>query len=268
MGVYKKAVITSAGSALTAKALAGETTILFSHASTSDYSYASGTSFESLSSLLGVKQTALPSDVLVVSDTMIRVRVMFGNENILKSYLVQNVGLYAMDGDTEILFAVCQAETPDQVPAYNGVAPSSFVYDIQLAVSQASAIQTTVTPAGTITVQEFEKAKKEIRELEEAKVELRNLHRTVTVYLPLADWSSTAPYSLRLPVSGVKSTDVVKVYPYTPKELAAADIKARRKLTAMLTDVETGDGYVVFYCGEKKPTGNFTVLLEGVSANG
>ena len=54
---------------------------------------------------------------------------------------IQNIGLYAMDGEREILFAVSQAQVPDQVPAYNGVAPSSFIFNLCLAVAQAAEIR-------------------------------------------------------------------------------------------------------------------------------
>lgn len=95
--------------------------------------------------------------------------------------------------------------------------------------------------------------------------EVNRLGNMVTVSLPAARWSSEAPYSLKVAVSGIKGTDVVKVFPYTPRELDSASVKLRRKLTGMLTDVESEDGYAVFYCGEKKPTADFTVMLEGVS---
>lgn len=96
--------------------------------------------------------------------------------------------------------------------------------------------------------------------------EVNRLGNLVTVYLPLAGWSSTAPYTQRVAVAGMKSTDVVKVFPYTPKDLTVNNVKLRRKFTAMITDFESEDGYAVFYCAEKKPTEGFTLALEGVSA--
>ena len=129
MGAYKKAVITDAGRALVARAVAGETEIRFSHASTSEYVYPDGTRFEEIEKLEGIRQTVLPADARVADGTLVNVRAMFGNENILSPYMIQNIGLYAMDGEREILFAVSQAQVPDQVPAYNGVAPSSFIFN-------------------------------------------------------------------------------------------------------------------------------------------
>ena len=154
MGVYKKAVITDAGNALRAQAVAGNVTMQFTHAKASSYLYPEGTDLKKLTELQEVRQTIVPSKVQISNDTLISVRALFGNEKITSSYLIQNVGVYVSDGNKEILFAVCQAVTPDQMPAYDGVAPSSFIYDIQLAVAQATEINITIGEAGTATVKD------------------------------------------------------------------------------------------------------------------
>ena len=151
MGVYKKAIITDAGEALRARAVAGEASMQFSHAKTSTYVYPDGTDLTKLTDLQEIRQTVIPSNVQIANDTLISVRSLFGNEQINEAYLIQNVGVYATDGENEILFAVCQAITPDQMPAYDGVAPSSFIYNVQLTVSQAAQISLVVNTAGTAT---------------------------------------------------------------------------------------------------------------------
>lgn len=155
MGVYKKAVITNAGRALLARSIAGEIVMQFSRAVTSSHIYPSDTDFKGYTSLEGIQQTVIPSNVQVVNDTLISVRALFGNESISESYLIQNIGLYATDGSEEVLFSVSQAATPDEMPAYNGVAPSSFIYTIQATVSQASSLSLTINPAGTATTQDI-----------------------------------------------------------------------------------------------------------------
>ena len=163
MGVYKKAIITDAGEALRARAVAGEASMQFSHAKTSTYVYPDGTDLTKLTDLQEIRQTVIPSNVQIANDTLISVRSLFGNEQINEAYLIQNVGVYATDGENEILFAVCQAITPDQMPAYYGVAPSSFIYNVQLTVSQAAQISLVINTAGTATTQD-------VLELEQKKV--------------------------------------------------------------------------------------------------
>lgn len=154
MGVYKKAVITEAGEALTARAVSGEVTIQFSHTKTSAYTYPNGTNLKKLTDLQEVKQTVIPSNIQLANDTLVSIRSMFDNSGITQEYLIQNVGIYASDGETEVLFAICQATTPDQMPAFNGVAPSSFIYNVQISIAQAEQLSISVNTAGTATVQD------------------------------------------------------------------------------------------------------------------
>lgn len=154
MGVYKKSVITEMGEALAARAVSGEATIQFSHAKTSSYTYPEGTNLKKLTDLQEVKQTVIPSNVQIANDTLISIRSMFDNSGITQEYLIQNVGIYASDGETEILFAICQAATPDQMPAFNGVAPSSFIYNVQVSIAQAEQLSISINTAGAATVQD------------------------------------------------------------------------------------------------------------------
>lgn len=90
----------------------------------------------------------------------------------------------------------------------------------------------------------------------------------IEVSIPASGWSDIAPYSQRIAVAGLKATDNPVLSPCTPKNLDAAAVKPRRKMTGMITDGETEDGYVTFYCGEKRPTVDFSIYLRGVSTNG
>ena len=90
----------------------------------------------------------------------------------------------------------------------------------------------------------------------------------VLVNLSASGWSRETPYIQRVAVSGVKASDNPTVHPCIPKELAPAEVKLKRKLISMITDGESEDGHVTFYCGEKRPTEDFSVYLRGVSDNG
>lgn len=99
------------------------------------------------------------------------------------------------------------------------------------------------------------------------KKEVERQDNSVVVTLTVAGWSAAAPYAQRVEMPGVKETDILRLYTHTPKNLSGDAVKLRRKMTAMITDGEAKDGYVMFYCGEKKPTADFPVKLVGVSAN-
>ena len=99
------------------------------------------------------------------------------------------------------------------------------------------------------------------------KAQVARQERTAVVNLPEAGWSSAAPYTQRVAVPGILATDNPELHPYTPKDISEAELKQRQKFTGMITDGDTEDGYATFYCGAKKPTADFPVLLKGVSAS-
>lgn len=97
--------------------------------------------------------------------------------------------------------------------------------------------------------------------------EINRIQGTADITLPAAGWSGAAPYTQKVQVPGVLATDEPELKLYTPKELSAAQVKINQKMTPLITDGVTGDGYVTFYCGIKRPTKDFQVRLKGVSAN-
>lgn len=154
MGSYQRAVITTQGLGYVTQALAGEITLTFSHMAISEYAYPAGTDLSALTSLQGIKMTVEPSSVWV-QDSTVGVRGMFSNTSVATEYNIQTVGVYATDGTTEILFSVSSATTPDVMPIYNGVAPSSFIFTVQETISEAASMAITVTTTGVATAQDI-----------------------------------------------------------------------------------------------------------------
>ena len=156
MGQYNSAVLTSAGLALIAEAAAGTDKITFPSAQTSSYAYPSGTDLTSLTALQDVVQTEEPTSVQVFNNTVVQASVRFDNSQVTETYLIQTLGLFAQLGDGDpVLFSVVTANTPDQMPAQSTETISSFIYNIQTTVQQATSIAVTVNPAGTATVQDL-----------------------------------------------------------------------------------------------------------------
>jgi len=154
MGQYKKAILTTVGEKLVAQALSGEIQLTITKAKTSNYVYPSDIDYKSLTDLQGVKQIVSDPVTTVQNDTMIQTRALFSNEEITSTYYIQNIGLYTMDGTQEVLFCIVTAETPDEMPQYNGVASTSYIYNIQNVVQDATELNIVVAPSGTATIQE------------------------------------------------------------------------------------------------------------------
>ena len=101
-------------------------------------------------------QTVEPFSVQVFNDTMLQVSSRFDNSQVTGAYFIQTIGLFAKLGDGDpVLFEVAQAITPDEMPAQSAVAPSAFVYNMQVTIQRASQLTVTVNPAGTATVQDI-----------------------------------------------------------------------------------------------------------------
>ena len=154
MGRYNAAVITAQGLEYIAQAISGQITLTFSRMVISDYAYPEGTDLSALTSIQSVKMSVEPASVWVSGDT-VGVRGLFSNTSVQTAYNINTVGVFATNGTTEILFSVSTAISPDEMPIYNGVAPSSFIFTVQETISEASEINITVTSAGVATAQDI-----------------------------------------------------------------------------------------------------------------
>ncbi len=154
MGQYNKAVLTTAGEKLIARALAGEIKLNITKAKTSDFAYPDNVDLKRLTDMQGVRQTVCDPETVVFNETIIQTRVLFSNEDIASTYYIHNIGLYAMDGTNEVLFSIVTAEMPDEMPQYNGVASTSYIYNIQNVVQDAPQLNISVNLSGTATIQD------------------------------------------------------------------------------------------------------------------
>lgn len=153
MGRYNGAVVTGAGQALFAEAIAGGTPVLFTKMRTSSTVIPDGTNLESLTSLSGIEQAEdITSSVIYASD-VIQVSANIPNTSIATAYYVQAVGVYAqLEGGSETLVAVCTAITPDEMAVYDPDSPESIIFKLQLRYTNATSITLTVNNTGTASV--------------------------------------------------------------------------------------------------------------------
>jgi hypothetical protein len=155
MGQYNGAVITTAGQAVLAQAIGGaELTI--TKVVTSATAIPPGTDLTALTTIADVEQTEQPTSVQVFNDNIVQISTRFSNAGVAEAYLIQTLGVFGqVTGGAETLLAVSTAITPDQMPAEDAIAPSAFIYNIQLTVQSADQITVTVNDAGTATVEDI-----------------------------------------------------------------------------------------------------------------
>ena len=164
MGQYKKSTLTAAGERLVAQAIGGEIKLNITKAKTSDYQYPDSTNFKALTDMTGIVQTMVGPKTAVYNDRLIQTRALFSNENVTETYYIHNIGLYAMDGSEEVLFSISSAVTPDEMPKYDGVAPTTCIYNIQNTISETSSLSLTINPAGYASIAD-------IMDLDEKKID-------------------------------------------------------------------------------------------------
>lgn len=94
-----------------------------------------------------------------------------------------------------------------------------------------------------------------------AIVELRSVK---TATLSSSGWSSSAPYTQTVNVSGITADDSPIVALYITGSPSSSNVKNMAKSYGYIDRAVTGNGTITFYCYNKKPTVNITVSIKGV----
>lgn len=84
-----------------------------------------------------------------------------------------------------------------------------------------------------------------------------------TVTLSASKWSTSAPYTQTVVVSGVTSSESPVIALHISGSPSASTVKAQRKAFGYLDRAVTGNGSITFYCYEKKPAADFNVSVKG-----
>lgn len=260
MGKYNSSVITTAGAELIASTLAGGESLIFSSVVTSSHVYDAGADLANLTSLANVEQTVLPSSASVLYNNVVQITARFDNTNISADYPINAIGLYAKAGEsgTPVLLAVTTAITADIQPAYNDDTPSAFIYNILLTIQSASEINITVDPAGAVSIADFNAFRTEITQIVNSALTVRE------VELPSTAWSSSAPYTQTVAVSGITADSMPEVYLIYPSTITSSNAEAYVEAYSYVNKVETSDGSITVTAFYSKPSVDLTIALKGV----
>jgi len=101
-------------------------------------------------------------------------------------------------------------------------------------------------------------------DINETNTEINKLETVKTATLATASWSSTAPYTQTVSVTGITVTDKPVVSLYLPDGITAANVKLQNKAYACVDRAITGAGNVTVYCYNKKPAVDFQIQMKGV----
>lgn len=149
MAAFSKFIITNAGQALTAKALAGECPISFTKVCASSTVYTEEQITE-LVALDEIKQTAFISGITRTNETTVKVDVALTNAELTTGYYMHTIGLYAEgeSGEDEILYGVTiETSGGYYIPAYSGTTVSSVCLQLYIGVGNAENVSLEVNPS-------------------------------------------------------------------------------------------------------------------------
>lgn len=159
---YSKVLVTDAGNALRASAIAHEQVVKFTNVVTSshEYGYTTDEEWKALTDLLDKQQTTEVSRVAVnpAVPNQLDISYSFTNAELTTSYYARVIGLYANnpDGGDDILFALMHAdENPQYVPAFDNI-PFSFIKRMSIVFSDNQNVTIEVNFAGYVTFQDLE----------------------------------------------------------------------------------------------------------------
>lgn len=93
---------------------------------------------------------------------------------------------------------------------------------------------------------------------QETKNYADSLHFTRTTVVPAAGWSSSAPYTQNISISGITKNDT----PHYGVVYSEDNALAEKEAFALIDDLDTKDGSVTFTCFEEKPAIDLIVQLE------
>ena len=147
---FNPSVITTAGQALIAEAIAGNINIIFTKIETGDGTHAEGEDLSQLTQLTSPKQQFPLTSKEVLNANTVHLKYIVSNVNpdqtpLTTGYYVKELGLYAKSdlvGATEVLYAVATVieGRADWLPPYNELQPSTITMDWYTAVGNASTV--------------------------------------------------------------------------------------------------------------------------------
>lgn len=144
MATYNQFVVTDAGRALLAKAVANKGTFTASSIKTSSHTYTQS-AIAALTSLDDIRQSFPLASATTVDSTTIKLEFNVTNVGLATSYTLATLGVYATYNNSETLFAVSTANDPDVMNAEQaGALVRNILTTVYIKTSNASSISIAV----------------------------------------------------------------------------------------------------------------------------
>lgn len=165
MATYNQFVVTDAGRALLAKAVANKGTFTVSSIKTSSHTYTQS-AIANLTSLDDVRQSFPLASATTVDGATIKLEFNVTNVGLGASYTLATLGVYATYNNSETLFAVSTANDPDVMNAEQaGALVRNILTTVYIKTSNASSISIAVAMDTYVTKAMLDAAEKKALDL-------------------------------------------------------------------------------------------------------
>lgn len=114
----------------------------------------------------------------------------------------------------------------------------------------------------TLKTKAYEDFEKKAGNLQE---QISRSNNTRNIQVRASNFTTQGPYTQRIDIAGIKSTDVPEISLLIPDGVTdSARVKAIKKAWSCVDRIDTYDGYIVISCFVKKPEANILLLIKGV----
>ena len=241
MAQFSELIITKSGQDLLAKILVDGGKLEFSRVCVSE-SAISEDNLEQLTILPEIKQESAVLDITKTSASAVKVEASFSNRELTAGYFMRAIGLYAKDGENEVLYAAAvELSGHCYMPPYNGVTVSGALIQLVTTVGNAEHISFDVDPAGTATITRL------AEEITKHNTD-ENAHAgRFAAATHTHTKSEITDFPESLPANGGNADTVGNQSISTSNEVGLRKISAGTEdLTAGTSELETGTIYLVY----------------------
>nr|DAT60411.1 MAG TPA: tail collar fiber protein [Caudoviricetes sp.] len=301
MASFRSTVVTNTGIRVINTALANKQELKISSIKSGNGVYTGGENLENATGLKDLKNSFHVKNIKLVDDVTIKIQALITNDEITVGYDITEYGIYAEVDGSEKLIAIATAINADFIPSKES-SPASILLEIYLKVSRAKEIHFSYTvPEGVYaTVAQMEGlidkdsglvaeaklpdawlenvsitditeigSKRTIKSTLSAlvaglKFVVNMLSKTTEVWMRANAFTQTAPYTLRIEMPGMKSTDTPIVSHLINNGTTDANtIKRLWKSYDCIDRIDTYDGYMIVSCYRKRPEVDVLLGVKG-----
>lgn len=215
-----------------------------------------------LAEIPGKKQSIQINSVNIDNGIAV-LKLTLSNLEVNQEYQLKQIGIYASFGTEEILFIVGQDKAGERVPA---ISDREIEYDYQISFAFDTASEIKISVSANDFIKKVDALNLLNSKVDKADFESRisEIKRHIVINLQEDRWTGSGPWTQRINIDWVKSTDRPEVSHYLLDGVTDAQtIKGAWKAYSCIDRVDTYDGYAIVSCFRKKPIQGIFIIVKG-----